>query len=823
MKRTVEDTLPTAALVAMCSCAIGSTTGFDECYQEALNVVNENRPYVFGGGISKAKALLNKIHKELGASGAEESYTHLEGQYITVHRANPVSGKGYFLIARTKFHPDAPQDLSDVVLEGQKAECIYASSLVRKGDREKGDKEIKPIPVELVDLEMPQVDFDEATGKSIIRSPKNFPQGSIAIFETTSMKATKDLMNFVSDIPMEIVQDLDLLDLNVALYRCDAEERDFTGGHHGVYNVPDYGQLTYAGLQGWVSPLREVVHNNNLGHPICANLRNGYWAIDYILNRLQAYSKAYPHLSGLLEWFESRFARVKEVPSFLVPRYFTLTVFTAHSACLERAFQLFPKYISHGTILLRELALTSIQMMAKMPTAGIYPDRADIGSMAAGLPHFSVNYMRCWGRDVFLSLPGLLLATGRYDDAKQHILAFAKTLKHGLIPNLLDSGRNPRYNARDATWFFLQAIQEYILSAPNGDEILKEKVSRRFLRDDTWFPVEDERAFTEYSSIEEIIYEILCRHARGIEFREANAGPGIDSQMRDEGFNQRIWVDWKTGIIFGGNQWNCGTWMDKMGESERAGNKGYPGTPRDGAAIEITGLLKSALRFVIDLHDRKLFRWDSVETADGEKVSFKEWDSLLQKSFEHCYYVPEDPADDHNYDLDSKIVHRRGIYKDLYRSGKPYEDYQLRPNFCIAMVVAPELFDQQHAVDALRIADQLIRGPVGMRTLDPGDANYRPYYRNSEDSTDFQTSKGRNYHQGPEWLWCTGFFLRAMLRFELQGGLSDQECFQEIRQRLRGHAQWMNDSHWAGLTDSSPTQAWSSATLLDLYHDIYAL
>jgi glycogen debranching enzyme len=116
--------------------------------------------------------------------------------------------------------------------------------------------------------------------------PEVFPPGSIILFETQLQEHDASLDAFCSSGAQEAFGSLDLVDLNVVLHRADGEERDATGGQFGVYTVPGLGNMVYCGLEGWMHPLRHIMRYNDLGHPLCAHLREGSWALDYIHERL---------------------------------------------------------------------------------------------------------------------------------------------------------------------------------------------------------------------------------------------------------------------------------------------------------------------------------------------------------------------------------------------------------------------------------------------------------------------------------------------------------------------------------------------------------
>jgi predicted glycogen debranching enzyme len=78
-----------------------------------------------------------------------------------------------------------------------------------------------------------------------------------------------------------------------------------------------------------------------------------------------------------------------------------------------------------------------------------------------------------WGRDSFVSLPGLMLANPRFEDARGVILDYTNYCKLGLIPNLIDDKTGePLYNTVDGTLWYINSILQF-LKYTGGFEFVK--------------------------------------------------------------------------------------------------------------------------------------------------------------------------------------------------------------------------------------------------------------------------------------------------------------------------------------------------------------
>jgi predicted glycogen debranching enzyme len=86
-------------------------------------------------------------------------------------------------------------------------------------------------------------------------------------------------------------------------------------------------------------------------------------------------------------------------------------------------------------------------------------------TILAGFPWFAD-----WGRDAFISLPGLLLATRRFDEAKSVLVTFAGATSGGMIPSRFDDYSNvAHFNSVDASLWFINAAFAYLKAS--GDRV----------------------------------------------------------------------------------------------------------------------------------------------------------------------------------------------------------------------------------------------------------------------------------------------------------------------------------------------------------------
>lgn len=185
--------------------------------------------------------------------------------------------------------------------------------------------------------------------------------------------------------------------------------------------------------------------------------------------------------------------------------------------------------------LFRQLVLAADQFIVKRGD--------DLKTVIAGYHWFTD-----WGRDTMISLPGLCLSTGRFDDAKGILRAFAASVSEGMLPNRFqDNNEPPEYNNVDGTLWYFIAVYKYLQAT--GD--------RHFV----------------LSEILPILKQIIDWHFKGTRYN--------------------IHAD-KDGLLYAGEQGLQLTWMDA-----RIGD--WVVTPRMGKPVEIQALWYNALQIFSEL------------------------------------------------------------------------------------------------------------------------------------------------------------------------------------------------------------------------------
>lgn len=79
-------------------------------------------------------------------------------------------------------------------------------------------------------------------------------------------------------------------------------------------------------------------------------------------------------------------------------------------------------------------------------------------TIIAGYPWFTD-----WGRDTFIAMRGLCLATQRLEDAGSLLSAWSEHVSQGMLPNRFpDFGDEPEFNSVDASLWFVIAVHDYL-------------------------------------------------------------------------------------------------------------------------------------------------------------------------------------------------------------------------------------------------------------------------------------------------------------------------------------------------------------------------
>jgi predicted glycogen debranching enzyme len=199
-----------------------------------------------------------------------------------------------------------------------------------------------------------------------------------------------------------------------------------------------------------------------------------------------------------------------------------------------------------------------------------------------------------------------------------------------------------------------------------------------------------------------------------------------ENHLRGTKFN--IHVDPEDGLLAQGKEGYQLTWMDaKMGD--------WVVTPRRGKAVEINALWYNALQI--------LANWLRETDHAQEAEKYEAHAQRARTSFNQRFWFAEGG---YLYD----VVDCDGV--------KNTQDRSCRPNQIFAISLDYPVLDQERWAPVMDIAQKKLLTPVGLRSLAPDDAEYKPIY-----SGDLRSRDGA-YHQGTVWAWLIGPFIDAWLR-----------------------------------------------------------
>ena len=219
--------------------------------------------------------------------------------------------------------------------------------------------------------------------------------------------------------------------------------------------------------------------------------------------------------------------------------------------------------------------------------------RESVGARLSSTVIAGYHWFGDWGRDTFVSLPGLLLVPQRYDDAREVLETFARVQHNGLIPNhLSDYGGQCVYNSVDASLWYVNAANAY-LNATDDDGFFKE----------TLVPVFEEM------------------------FKAFETGTDFDIRADADGF------------LCCGNPSTQLTWMDA-----KCGDEVF--TPRHGRPVEVNALWYNALS--VFARRLQVVSTPLADRATEMKLSVRDkFESLYWNEGAQCLYdvVRDDEKD----------------------------------------------------------------------------------------------------------------------------------------------------------------------------------